>query len=137
MDSIGGRPLYYDREAKPMTLEQWVEKFRDLDYKVIARDYVEGFMVSTVWMGIDHGIITELPIIFETMIFAPEYDPGIADLLDKVAQNEDLDEKYPTLSHWQDRYATEQMAREGHEKACEYVRDECLRMGWREIDRGR
>jgi hypothetical protein len=67
-------------------------------------------MVSTVWLGIDHSFgqfrrlmgESHVPIIFETMIFAP------GDVT--IGGEDDLDE-------YQERYATEEAAQAGHDRA--------------------
>lgn len=37
--------------------------------RIIAKEYVGKVYVSTVFLGIDHGSGTGLPILFETMVF--------------------------------------------------------------------
>gem|GEM_PF-4561472 len=42
------------------------------DTKHVASDTIKGYYVSTVWLGIDHnhcGILSDLPLLFESMIF--------------------------------------------------------------------
>ena len=55
-----GRPLYYDRQGQPMTMQQWAEKFEDENYTHIARDVIGPdepldpaplITVSTFWLG--------------------------------------------------------------------------------------
>lgn len=60
-------------------------------------------MVSTVWLGIDHGFgFSNVPILFETMIFAPgDVTVGAGDGLDQ----------------YQERYPTEEAAQAGHDRA--------------------
>lgn len=88
--------MYYDREGKPIDQTEWGEKFRDMDYKRVERtDLPNGIWVSTVWLGLDHGIFQDgPPVIFETMVFGE----GNGD-------------------EYQERYSTEAEARAGHEKA--------------------
>jgi len=75
----------------------------DRDYSVIAQHWVRGWMVSTVWLGLDHGFgFSKVPIIFETMIFAP------GDV--RLGADDDLDQ-------YQERYATEEAAQAGHDRA--------------------
>ena len=65
---------------------------------------VRKFLVSTVWIGLDYQweISPEaLPIIFETMVFDQEKDGG----------------PLP----YQERYISEEHAREGHEKVIQWV----------------
>jgi hypothetical protein len=61
--------LYYDRQGRPIELEEWLELGRDGEYKRLALDVVGGSTVSTVWLGLNHGFTGGPPLIFETMIF--------------------------------------------------------------------
>ena len=86
---------YFDRRGNSMSLMDWSEKFRDMDYKVIRRtDLPDGKLVSTVWLGMDHNFGSGAPLIFETMVFPSQGDFGELDM---------------------DRYATEAEAITGHE----------------------
>ena len=99
--------LYYDRQGKVITREQWGELIHtglDPDghygansYKRIGeRDFDGGITVSTVWLGIDHGFTDDTaPVIFETMVFGGDW--GDAPMM---------------------RYCTEAEAIEGHAKTC-------------------
>ena len=94
-----GRPVYYDRQGKPMTRQQWAEKFEDEDYRHIARDVIGPeeplgpaplITVSTFWLGLNHDWRSDEPLIYETIIVGGRHDAiGM-------------------------RYATETQAREGH-----------------------
>lgn len=73
------RHVTYDREGKPISMERFVELYDDQEYKRVAFDQVtrleEAIMVSTVWLGIDHGFgATRHPIIFETQVFGGSLD---------------------------------------------------------------
>lgn len=61
--------LYYDFDCEPCSRERWVELFsldeRIVDQTAIGHDYV----VSTVWLGLDHAFSGGPPLIFETMVF--------------------------------------------------------------------
>jgi hypothetical protein len=86
--------LYYDRQGKPLTTEEFIVLFSRFEYKRIAyTELNDEVNISTVWLGIDHGCGSDKPVIFETMIFGGEHDG------------------------YQDRYYTEDEARAGHEKA--------------------
>jgi hypothetical protein len=88
----------YDRYGSPITREQFGILFEDSDYKVVAKRKFEGGVeVSTVWLGLDHRFGAGPPLIFETMIFAP--DP------------------YP-YADAQMRYSTLEEAQRGHDRAC-------------------
>lgn len=106
MSNVG---LYFDRQGHPMDLMQWAAKMEDLDYKVVAQHWVRGWMVSTVWIGIDHNFspFGKVPIIFETMIFPPgdEAEHGI------------------WSDEYCDRYPTEEAAQAGHDRALSWLRE--------------
>jgi hypothetical protein len=70
----------------------------------VAEDTVEGFRISTVWIGIDMRFGGLPPLIFETMIF----DDGLG----KDAFGGDV---------YMDRYATEAQALEGHQRALAWL----------------
>lgn len=92
--------MCFDRQGRPITVEQYTELLVDDDYKRVALTTVGPYAVSTVWLGADHSFGTGgPPLIFETMVFATE--GGTADL------SHDLDCR---------RYATEDEARRGHEE---------------------
>ena len=86
---------YYDRQGKPVLLDEYCRLFADYEYKVVARTALPGGVwVSTVWLGMDHSFGNSgPPLIFETMVFGPE-------------DMTDLDVM---------RYPTEDEARAGHD----------------------
>lgn len=59
---------WYDREGRPITMDEWVTLLGDGDYKRVAESNVGEFWVSTVWMGLDHDI-SGGKLIFETMVW--------------------------------------------------------------------
>lgn len=69
--------LYYDRQGKPLPdVYEWLRLFNDPTYQTVGRTYgyLKGHLrkravVSTVWLGLDHGIGGSRPTLFETMIF--------------------------------------------------------------------
>jgi len=92
------RPMYYDRDGNPIGLGDWAEANNDLDYKRVARTFVGAVEVSTVWLGLDHGLMGDRPLIFETMCFTwVGGDRAISD-------------------DYMERYSTEQEALEGHDR---------------------
>ena len=65
---------YYDRDGKPITLEDWARLMEDKEYRTVARDddRRELYVVSTVWVGLNHRWLAYGPIlIFETAIHGP------------------------------------------------------------------
>ena len=101
--------LFYDRQGKPLTIEKANDLLGDLDYKRLAVDTIGPYVVSTVWLGVDHGWIRPgPPVIFETMIFT---------------RSDWEDEKRGGLAEFDVyRYTTEEKARSGHEEVCTLVR---------------
>ena len=68
---------------------------------------VDGYIVSTVDLGIDHSFGDGPPLYYETMIF-------------KKDKNGDIDF---SGEDYQVRYTTEEQAREGHKLAIEYLKE--------------
>ena len=82
--------IYYDLDGLPMSWDQWAEMWtrknaarsKDADGHSrpeddptrIGEDEIGEALVSTVWLGMDHGYGGGPPIIFETMIFGGEHD---------------------------------------------------------------
>ena len=48
-----GRPIYYDRQGKPMTMQQWAQRFEDEDSALFALIYAANcefrYSVRTSW----------------------------------------------------------------------------------------
>ena len=60
----------FDRDGLPMTYARWVWITETQPgYSVVGHDHVAGGLVSTVWLGLDHGFGSGPPVIFETMLF--------------------------------------------------------------------
>jgi hypothetical protein len=95
--------LYFDRQGRPMRMMDWGRKHSDHDYRTVAQHWVRGWMVSTVWIGINHNFRPGPPLIFETMIFAPS--------------DVTIDGTAPDLDRYQERYPTEAAAQAGHDRA--------------------
>ena len=101
--------LYYDRKGQPMEMTDWGVKFGDRDYQIVAQHWIRGWMVSTVWLGIDHGFgYSPAPVIFETMVFPPG---------DEASEHGVMSEEYC------ERYSTEEAAQAGHDRALSWVRE--------------
>lgn len=60
----------YDKEGKQLTSLEWAELSKDLDYKRIGHDEINGYRISTIWLGLNHEYFGGAPLIFETMVFA-------------------------------------------------------------------
>ncbi len=102
---LNDRPRYYKRDGTPYpnnsqkeALNAWVNDLENEDYKRVGLTEINEVKVSTVWLGLDHSFgIGEKPLIFETMIFGGAHNG------------------------YQERYSTEEEAREGHKRAVELV----------------
>ena len=114
--------LYYDRKGRPIGMLDWARLVEDRDYSVIAQHWVRGWMVSTVWLGLRNNLnpfSQGPPLIFQTMIFAPK------DATVGREDWEDGDDAFGTgdagavadLDQYQERYATEDAAQAGHDRA--------------------
>lgn len=85
----------------PCTIEEWGAMFNDPQSRIVEQtrlnrpDEEHEILVSTVFLGIDHGFgsMGNIPILFETMIFNGRH------------------------SEFQERYATWDQAVEGHVRA--------------------
>lgn len=101
--------LYYDRQGQPIDSMAWGRLVEDRDYSTVAQHWVRGWKVSTVWLGLDHNFTSEgPPVIFETMIFAPK---------DVTVGRDDTAVTMDGLDQYQERYATEESAQAGHDRA--------------------
>jgi hypothetical protein len=119
MFSSGDHPLCYDRQGKPISVAAWSFRHCDSGYRVVAQTRLRGWLVSTVWLGLDHSYGQGPPLIFETMVFLPD-----------GSSLGDGDEEYC------ERYATEAEARDGHDLALNWVAEK-IRNGpvvqWRAV----
>ena len=76
----GGMTDFYDRDGKPMpddwyNLDKHGRQYIDsyAASKRVASTEVGELHVSTVWLGLDHGFREGQTLIFETMIFGPNF----------------------------------------------------------------
>lgn len=80
---------------------EWAQWFETAE-RHVAEDVVEGFRVSTVFLGLDHGFRHRgPPVVFETMIFSPDGD-----------------------TEAMDRYTTWEEAEAGHARMLQGLREE-------------
>jgi hypothetical protein len=97
MDAIWGDDgRFFDREGNSIRFQEWALLFDNKDYQVIRQTKVGVFLISTVWLGMDHGIFGPEPLIFETMI-----------INESGGERDFLDEQY--------RYSTEEDALAHHD----------------------
>lgn len=93
---------FYNKLGRPISMQEWTLLLEDQKYGRIADTTVGPWRVSTVWLGLNHAFMPDMPKqIFESMIFGPEEEP---------------------LNERQRRYATLEEARIGHETLVAIVR---------------
>lgn len=99
-------PKYRDWNGEKIHRWEWVVKMM-LFPKHDGVDIINGYRISTVWLGIDFGFIpSPKPLIFETKIF----------------KEKEIEEEDKWDGTYMDRYFSYEEALEGHKKACEYVK---------------
>jgi len=102
----------YDRDGSPISVEEWSRLHNDRQYIRIGETTIGNYVVSTVWLGIDHSWDKGRPVIFETMVFTSSA---------WTADRSDPD-RDPLLELDCVRYSTEREARKGHRDMCTLVR---------------
>jgi hypothetical protein len=73
--------------------------------RIVKQEELNGYEISTVFLGIDHQFGIGPPLIFETMVFVKD-------------DRQDI---------YCDRYSTWKEAEQGHKKAVEWVENGCSR----------
>lgn len=102
--------IYVDFKGNPISSWEWEHLYTTKGD--IKKDYIGDFFVSTVYVGIDVlSSNTVKPVIFKTMIFEVSEDEP----------KSDLDLSFLDLSLF--RYSTIDEALQGHQQACQMVRD--------------
>jgi hypothetical protein len=92
--------VYYDPDGNPMTTLEWRKAFETWD-RTVRKTEVNGLLVSTVWLGMDHNFSqTGPPLIFETMVFGNDGE------------------------EYCERYATKTEAKKGHNDAVEWAKNQ-------------
>ena len=86
------------REAVPTDLMTWATAFSSQDRRV-AQTTIEGYSVSTVFLGLNHRFGDGPPLLFKTMVFG----------------DGPLNEEQELCTTWKEAEAM-------HEKMCELVR---------------
>lgn len=128
--SLRLRPRYFHRDGKPIVSDglldatiQWGLLFETSD-RIVSRSATPyGEMLSTVWLGMEHGYREGRPLIFETMLFAPrQHDhlawklpPSDEELYHREKEDARIKRDFPH-DQLQLRYTTEDEARESHEQ---------------------
>lgn len=103
------KPLYFDRQGNEIDLLTWSLKCEDNDYKIVKQEYIGKYFISTVWIGLDISLFSEInKKIFETMIF--------------IEEGTDEEKDRNELNLYVRRYGTEEEALMGHEEIKEMVK---------------
>lgn len=92
-------------EKEDLTKYGFREDF-DWNTRLDLKTKVNGYLVSTVDLGLDHNFGVGEPLYYETMVFELDEDEYIKTF-------EDL---------YMERYATEEQAKEGHKRIVEMIR---------------
>jgi len=92
-----------DKDNKPVksTIIQhgeWIEA--NPERKAVKQEHIGDIFVSTVFLGLDHAWNSDIPVLWETMIFGGEHD------------------------QYQDRYTSVEDALEGHKLALTLITKE-------------
>lgn len=93
--------MFWDRKGEPIdSLERLNELLGDPAYKILKTDQVNGYLVRTVWGGIDHATgEASKPLIFTTGVFRDgDSNHGLGEFIEERA------------------YATEDEALAGHDE---------------------
>lgn len=71
---------YYDKQGNEITPAEWLAKHNDPVYQTVAVTQVGTYIVSTVWLGLNHAHFDgDEPLIFETMIFGIDWEDDVED----------------------------------------------------------
>lgn len=61
---------FRNRQGDAIDRTTWAHLMEDDSYRVVRQTkFSDGSMVSTVWLGLDHGLGGPVPLFFETMTF--------------------------------------------------------------------
>ncbi|NUX58706.1 hypothetical protein [Paraburkholderia youngii] len=123
MERMRERPLYWrlndDKSVSPIhgrlneePVLEWARELEKFDNRQLARDDIAGCMVSTIFLGIDHGYGRGEPVLFETMAFSSATKP-----LTYGGRTSDVHEELE-----QRRYCTYAEAMAGHAEVCAEIR---------------
>jgi hypothetical protein len=96
-------------------IHEFCQFFKQTEKRIVANTQITGLLVSTVFLGINHGFLSgQRPLWFETMVFA-DYDrampPEIEVLLTKWREGQ------------QQRYSTWREAEEGHNQMLQIIQE--------------
>ncbi len=105
---------FYDRQGNAIDWFEYTRLDRDRAYKVVRQTQVDDVVVSTVWLGLDHGFgFYDEPLIFETMLMSRDLFPRV------VGEGVWLGAEF---EDFQERYSSEDVAIERHEEIVTMLR---------------
>lgn len=67
-------PFIFNQAGQAMTYAAWATAFQDSETRQVAAAVIDGALVSTVWLDLDHSVGDGPPLIFETMVFGGPLD---------------------------------------------------------------
>lgn len=97
-----GEPV---EEPDLLTWGKWFEDSREK--RRIARTNIGDYLVSTVFLGLDHSFGGDVPILFETMVFK---------------ENDGTERGHHELNDYGGRYFTREEALKAHKEICEQIK---------------
>lgn len=68
--------ILINKETRQVTTEEyfaWLSGPGE-ECRIIKQNHVGDIFISTVFLGLDHGFGSDIPILFETMVFGGVYD---------------------------------------------------------------
>jgi hypothetical protein len=96
-------------------IQEFGRFFEQSEKRVVAKTQISGLLVSTVFLGINHGFLSgQRPFWFETMVFADDdraMPPEVEALLSKWREGQ------------QQRYSTWREAEEGHARMVQIIQE--------------
>lgn len=102
---------WYNRDGEPISMEEAHWLLADQEARRVGLDQIGPYMVSTVFLVLDHGLGQGKPVLYETMVFS-------ADAWHEPAGGKARDLKDFDIL----RYHTEAEARQGHEAMLTLIR---------------
>jgi len=77
IDNIMGKYILKYRNPYPYNnLIKWGKWYENINNRIVRRTYINDIFISTVFLGLDHGMDNGKPILFETMIFRNGEEQG-------------------------------------------------------------
>jgi hypothetical protein len=114
---IGLYKLDENHQAVPVEdVLEWARWFDKSEKRNIRRTSINGWRVSTVFLGIDNNLFGDKPMLFETMIFS-ETETTTTELAGKKMKFA------KELGNFCKRYSTWDEAIRGHEEAVDMIRE--------------